>query len=77
MRRVMAAFGAPVAFEDAPLRACRSALSVLNRLDTASSEFEKKFGIRPQLRIGLNTGLAVVGEVQEGAGAALRLWAMR
>jgi hypothetical protein len=64
---VMAAFGAPVAYEDAPLRACRSALSVLHRLDNASSEFEKKFGVRPQLRIGLNTGLAVVGEVQEGA----------
>ena len=27
---VMAVFGAPVAFEDAPLRACRAALAILN-----------------------------------------------
>jgi class 3 adenylate cyclase len=38
---VMAAFGAPVAYEDAPLRACRSALSVLHRPAEASSEFER------------------------------------
>jgi class 3 adenylate cyclase len=65
---VMAVFGAPVAYEDAPLRACRAALSVLDRLDKASRDFEKKFAIRPELRIGVNTGLAVVGEVQDGKG---------
>jgi class 3 adenylate cyclase len=29
---IMAVFGAPVAFEDAPLRACRAALGILQRL---------------------------------------------
>ena len=29
---IMAVFGAPVAFEDAPLRACRSALAIHQRL---------------------------------------------
>ena len=29
---IMAAFGAPVALEDAPLRACRAALSILQKL---------------------------------------------
>ena len=29
---IMAVFGAPVAFEDAPLRACRAALNILQRL---------------------------------------------
>ena len=28
---IMAVFGVPVAFEDTPLRACRAALSILNR----------------------------------------------
>src|SRR5215831_21077857 len=28
---IMAVFGAPIAFEDAPLRACRAALSILER----------------------------------------------
>ena len=30
---IMAVFGAPVAFEDAPLRACRAALAILKRLE--------------------------------------------
>src|SRR6516165_9590023 len=66
---IMAVFGAPVAFEDAPLRACRAALAILQRLKTAGRDLEAKHGVRPQLRFGLNTGAAVVGKVQEGAEA--------
>jgi class 3 adenylate cyclase len=68
---IMAVFGAPVAFEDAPLRACRAALSILQRLKTAGSDLEVKHGVKPQLRVGLNTGAAVVGKVQEGAEAQI------
>ena len=68
---IMAVFGAPVAFEDAPLRACRAALSILQRLRTAGPDLEAKHGVRPHLRIGLNTGAAVVGKVQEGADAGV------
>ena len=64
---IMAVFGAPVAFEDAPLRACRAALAILQRLKTAGPDLEVKHGVKPQLRIGLNTGAAVVGKVQERA----------
>jgi class 3 adenylate cyclase len=53
---IMAVFGAPVAFEDAPLRACRAALSILHRLNEAGPELEAKHGVRQQMRIGLNTG---------------------
>src|SRR5262249_54925713 len=35
---VMAVFGAPVALEDAPLRACCVALSILQRLKVAGSD---------------------------------------
>src|SRR6516162_7105636 len=66
---VMAVFGAPVALEDAPLRACRAALSILQRLKVAGSDLEAKHGVRPQVRIGLNTGSAVVGTVQGDADA--------
>jgi class 3 adenylate cyclase len=66
---IMAVFGAPVAFEDAPLRACRATLSILQRLKAEWSTLEAKHGMRPQLRIGLNAGAAVVGKVQEGAEA--------
>ena len=66
---IMAVFGAPTAFEDAPLRACRSALAILERLKTAGGDLEAKHGVRPQLRIGINTGLAVVGQVEGGDAA--------
>jgi class 3 adenylate cyclase len=66
---IMAVFGAPTAFEDAPLRACRSALAILERLNTAGGDLEAKHGVRPQLRIGINTGLAVVGQVEGGDAA--------
>src|SRR6476660_10538076 len=68
---IMAVFGAPVAFEDAPLRACRASLSILQRLKTDGPDLEIKHGLRPHLRIGLNTGAAVVGKVQEGADAGV------
>ena len=68
---IMAVFGAPVAFEDAPLRACRAALSILQRLKTDGPDLEIKHGVRPHLRIGLNTGAAVVGKVQGGADAGV------
>jgi class 3 adenylate cyclase len=67
----MAVFGAPVAFEDAPLRACRAALSILRRLEGEGLDLERKHGVRPHLRLGLNTGLAVVGKVQGGADAGV------
>src|SRR5271163_2240853 len=66
---IMAIFGAPVAFEDAPLRACRAALLIHERLATTAGSLEAKFGVRPRMRIGINTGLAVVGQVQAGADA--------
>jgi class 3 adenylate cyclase len=64
---IMAVFGAPVAFEDAPLRACRAALAILQRLAAAGSDLEAKHGARPQMRVGLNSGAAVVGKVEDEA----------
>ena len=68
---IMAVFGAPIAFEDAPLRACRAALSILERLKSARPDLKATYGVEPQLRIGLNTGTAVVGKVRQGANAAI------
>lgn len=68
---IMAVFGAPVALEDAPLRACQAALSILRRLKTAGDSLEAAHGVRPQLRIGLNTGPAVVGNVQNNTDAGI------
>ncbi len=68
---VMAVFGAPIAFEDAPLRACRAALAILQRLSAAGGDLEAEHGVRPQVRIGMNTGPAVFGRVQGGADAGV------
>jgi predicted ATPase/class 3 adenylate cyclase len=63
---IMAVSGAPVAFEDDPLRACMAALAILERVKVASNDLEARHGARPQLRIGVNSGVAVVGKVQGG-----------
>ena len=68
---IMAVFGAPVALEDAPLRACRAAVSILQRLKAEGDDLKRKHGLRPQMRIGLNTGTAIVGAVQGGVDAAV------
>jgi class 3 adenylate cyclase len=68
---IMAVFGAPIALEDAPLRGCRAALAILQRLGATSGDLETKYGVRPHLRIGLNTGVAVVGRVQGAADAGV------
>jgi class 3 adenylate cyclase len=67
---VFAVFGAPIAFEDAPLRACRAALAILRGLADSGGELEAKHGLRPQVRIGISTGPAVFGEVKIGADAS-------
>ena len=68
---IMAVFGAPVAHEDAPLRACRAALAILEKVKAAGADLEARHGVWPQLRIGLNSGPAVVGKVQGGADAGV------
>ena len=68
---IMAVFGAPVAFEDAPFRACRAALAILQQVKVDGSNLEAKHRMRPQLRIGINSGPAVVGKVQGGSDAGV------
>jgi class 3 adenylate cyclase len=68
---IMAVFGAPVALEDASLRACRAAVAILEEVKSAGNDLETKHRVRPQLRIGLNSGPAIVGKVQGGADAGV------
>ena len=60
---VMAFFGDPIAHEDHALRACRAALDTIERLPKLASTL-KRLGIPAlHIRIGLNTGDAVVGNM--------------
>jgi class 3 adenylate cyclase len=60
---VMALFGAPVAHEDSPRRAVHAALSIQRALRAYGEELQAQRGLALQMRIGLNTGLVVVGKI--------------
>ena len=57
---IMAVFGAPIAMEDAALRACRTAIDIQDRMNRLAGELKASYGVAPQLRIGIHTGPAVV-----------------
>jgi ABC-type oligopeptide transport system substrate-binding subunit/class 3 adenylate cyclase len=61
---VLAFFGAPIAHEDDPERACRAALEITAEAQRYAEKLEKEKGIKGfNVRVGINTGLVVVGEV--------------
>ncbi len=61
---VLAFFGAPLAHEDDAERAVRAALAILEGLEDYAEELERARRVNDfQLRIGINTGLVVVGNI--------------
>ena len=62
---IMALFGAPIALEDAPQRAIRSSLAVHREMAKFSDRLkqEKEISSPLKMRIGIHTGLVVVGTV--------------
>lgn len=57
-------FGAPVAHEDDPVRACRAGLEVADAFRRLAPETCSRYGLSSfSVRVGISTGLAVVGEV--------------
>ena len=60
---VMALFGAPIALEDAPQRALRSAMSIHREMIRFNEKVKREKGDLPsiQMRIGIHTGPVVVG----------------
>jgi predicted ATPase/class 3 adenylate cyclase len=60
---IMALFGAPIALEDAPQRAIRSAMAIHREMGIFSDKIrQEKEGVPPlKMRIGIHTGPVVVG----------------
>ena len=59
----MALFGAPIAMEDHALRACIAALHIQSEAQSLAADVERLDGISLQLRIGLNSGEVVAGDI--------------
>ncbi len=66
---VLAFFGAPIAHEDDPERAVLAGLEIVNGIEPYRQQVHKQWGLDFNVRVGINTGLVVVGEV----GSDLRL----
>jgi class 3 adenylate cyclase len=61
---IMALFGAPIALEDAPQRAIRSALSIQREIAKSSDRTRAEMEMPPiKMRIGIHTGPVVVGSL--------------
>src|SRR5215831_16779116 len=60
---LMALFGAPVALEDHALRGVQAALAIQETLTGYSEQLKRDRGVELRLRLGLNTGLVVVGRI--------------
>lgn len=58
---VLAFFGAPIAHEDDPVRAIRAALEIVEATADYSGSVEKRWGVPAHVRVGIHTGLVVVG----------------
>src|SRR5262245_41762226 len=63
---IMAVFGAPIALEDHALRACRAALDIQKNVRSLEDEVEHRDHVALQLRVGLNSGGVITGEIGTG-----------
>jgi class 3 adenylate cyclase len=60
---IMAVFGAPVALEDHALRACLTALGIQEETKRLAVDVVRRDGVTLQLRVGLNSGQVIAGEI--------------
>src|ERR1700693_512710 len=64
---IMAVFGAPVAFEDHAVRACLAALGIQEEIARLAADVRAHDSVDLALRVGLNSGQVIAGEVGSGA----------
>ena len=64
---IMAVFGAPVALEDHAVRACFAALGIQHEAVQLAAEIQRRDGTAFGLRVGLNSGQVIAGDIGSGA----------
>jgi class 3 adenylate cyclase len=63
---IMAVFGAPMALEDHAFRACLAALGVQDETKRLAIDVQERDGVDLQLRVGLNSGQVIAGQIGSG-----------
>ena len=63
---IMAVFGAPVALEDHAIRGCLAALGVQEEAKRLALDVQDRDGLDLQLRVGLDSGQVIAGEIGSG-----------
>lgn len=64
---VMALFGAPVALEDHAFRGCLAALAIQEEANRLAAKVQNRDGLALRLRVGLNSGRVIAGEMGAGS----------
>ena len=65
---ILAFFGAPVAHEEDPQRAVLAGLDIIEGIAPFREEIREEYGLDFNLRVGINTGPVVVGDVGSEVG---------
>jgi class 3 adenylate cyclase len=63
---IMAVFGAPIALEDHAIRACLAARGIQEETARLAAEVKDRDGLNLRLRVGLNSGQVIAGEIGSG-----------
>ena len=71
---IMAVFGAPVALQGHPFRACLAALDLQTQAKQLAVDVKGRDGVDLQLRVGLNSGEVIAGEIGSGRWRLHRHW---
>ena len=64
---IMAVFGAPITLEDHAVRACLAALGLQEEAKRLAVQVKERDGVELRLRVGLNSGQVIAGEIGSGA----------
>src|SRR4029079_10688956 len=64
---VMAVFGAPITLEDHAFRGCLTAMDIQQETQRLAAEVLRRDGVTLQVRVGLNSGRVIAGEIGSGS----------
>jgi len=64
---VMGIFGAPIALEDHAFRGCLAALAIQAEATRLAAEVQRRDGVDLRVRVGLNSGRVIAGEIGSGS----------